>query len=185
MPPGLTVRASSGITCCSRVSFESRLSEGNVPARSEKLVRRRQKSSSGIRDGSVSAAAASVATSQATDTHAARHATLNRPDRGKRIDPIVVQQRDAGVDRARHIRARASDQRIAGQRRRTGSRLIPYSARPAGSNNRPCARRQNAARKRLCGWLRPATRARRTRLECNQPDRQKRDHGQQRNLKRA
>ena len=48
------------MTCCSVVSFDSRLSEGNVPARSEKLVTMRQKSSSAIRVGSESAAASAA-----------------------------------------------------------------------------------------------------------------------------
>src|SRR6185295_12598079 len=51
----LACRTSGGSTCWNQRSFESRLSEENVPARSENSVAIRQKSSSGMRSGSASA----------------------------------------------------------------------------------------------------------------------------------
>ena len=78
------------MTCCSVVSFDSRLSDGKVPARSEKLVTMRQKSSSAIRDGSESPAASGAAASHAAAQAHATITPLTAAARTRGIAAIVV-----------------------------------------------------------------------------------------------
>ncbi len=77
------------MTCWSVVSFDSRLSEGKVPARSEKLVTMRQKSSSAIRAGSESAVANTAPANATAQQQAARVAVARRTARRERIRAIL------------------------------------------------------------------------------------------------